>query len=342
MVCGKYRPIIGGIAICIGLLLLVAHRDENPKAPISEPEPEQIKGAPYDTPDIRATLEDRDIIYRKRKDKRNYIPVVNEEYKTIFFFIGKCASSEWKRMFARMIENPHWCSNWIHKKEVNRLTWLNDYPKEEAENMMTSPDWTRAIFVRNPKDRTLSAFLDKAVAHSSHFVERNCGAYERRGYDRQACIDHHLEFDFFLRNMTTAVPNNVHWTPIYEQIEEKWWPYINYVGYMEHLNKDAETFLRTIVSDKDGVSAWERWGKTGWSGNEDNCTAVDRTNAFLSRQDSSHETDAHTKLRKYFNPATEIFAENRYYDDLNNPYFQFTPVELFPHNSPASRGEGTS
>ena len=40
--------------------------------------------------------------------------------------------------------------------------------------MMTSPEWTRAIFVRDPKQRFLSAFLDKAIGNDGWHVLKAC------------------------------------------------------------------------------------------------------------------------------------------------------------------------
>jgi len=284
-------------------------------------------------------VEVSDIIYHTRSDRRSFIPVVNEEFKTVFFSFGKCASTEWKRMFVRMTGNPRWCGKWIHKKEVNGLKWLNDYSLKEAQRIMTSPEWTRAVFVRNPKDRLLSAFLDKAVKHSANFTHDTCGGYSRLGGNRQECIDHHLEFGFFLENITTVFPTNVHWMQLYDQIDDKWWPYINYIGYMENIAEDAKSLLQSITSNKDGISAWERCGITGWGINVTQCASNNGTEPFMGKIDTKHETDAHEKLRAYYTPELEMFVNNKYSKDLNNSYFQFSSVEIFPHNRSTEREE---
>jgi len=321
--CKSTSKIVCVVTILFGAFLLVTLN-------IREKKFDLPSSRTYNVPQVAAELQASDIIYHTRNNDRNYIPAVNEEFKTIFFFIGKCAASEWKRMFVRLMGSPKWCARWIHKKEVNGLKWLDEYSIEEAQQMMTDPEWTRAVFVRNPKDRALSAFLDKAVSHSDNFAKQVCKSYGGKGHDLQACLDHHLEFGFFLQNITTTLPENVHWMTIYDQIDAKWWPYINYVGYMENLSEHAEDFLRSIVSDIDGVSAWDRCGKTGWSSDERNCEAKG-TSPFLVKQDKRHETDAHDKLREYYTPELEIFAEDRYAKDLDNPYFEFSSVELFPH-----------
>jgi len=281
-------------------------------------------------------LDANDIIYHKRNDK-NFAPVVNEEYKVVFFMIAKCATSEWTRMFVRMMGSPNWCAHWVHKPEVNRLKFLHDYPIDQAQEIMTSPDWTRALFVRNPKDRVLSAFLDKVINGSKHFVSHECHNYGKKGDNKQEdCIAYHRDFGFFLKNVTTVLTNK-HWMPMYDQIDEKWWPYINFIGKIQDLNEDATRLLKSIKSEKDGISAWDRWGTTGWGGDERNCE-IKHTQSFLERNDARHETDAHEKLRKYYTPELEIFVEEQYKNDFNNPYFDFNPIELYPHNDASKLG----
>jgi len=240
---------------------------------------------------------------------------------------------------------------------------------------MTSPKWTRAIFVRHPKPRLLSAFLDKAVTHSSHFANVTCTAYAMqaiqkdhgggdsveefmadRAYEREMkdCEDHQEDFSFFLYNVTTTLGGNVHWRSISSRIDEKWWPSINFVGNMEHLSQDAERFLKTIRSSKSsissgsngtaggigsvrgskgdsnsvGVTAWDVIGKTGWNGNERDCSIG--TSAFLAERVNRHQTSARDHMLGYYTPQLELFVENHYADDLNNHYFRFEDdIKLF-------------
>jgi Fe-S cluster biosynthesis and repair protein YggX len=272
------------------------------------------------------TLEQSDLIYNLA---RNTVPIVIEEYNLILFLVAKAASSEWLRFFLRLEGNHRWCSNEnIHDNEQNGLKYLSHYPIEKAQEMMTSPKWTRAIFVRNPKPRILSAFLDKAVAHSKHFVASNCATFAGTGGNHTYCIEHHTEFEFFLYNITTRLGKNVHWRSIYSRVDEKWWPWINYVANMEHLSEDAEHFLRTIKSKVDGVSAWDRIGKTGWSSDERHCDSLGNS-SFLAMKDTRHKTNALDHMREYYTPKLERFVEVHYADDFNNPFFKFSDIKLF-------------
>lgn len=269
-----------------------------------------------------------DIIY---DNSRGTVPYVNEEYKVIFFHVAKAASSEWIRFFTRLQGNQAWCGPQVHVDEVNQVKKLSDYSTKRAEHMMTDPTWTKAIFVRNPKTRVLSGFLDKAISHSQVFAGKYCKAYENNGGDLKYCQEHHEEFDFFVHNITTLSSENVHWRPIYTRVDEKWWPYMTYIANMENLSEDATNFLTSIKSKVDGVSAWDRIGKSGWSDNERDCNTMG-TRAFLEKKDTKHKTNAEDKLREYYTPELEKAVEKQYWEDYNNPYFKFSPMKLYPDN----------
>ena len=46
-----------------------------------------------------------------------------------------------------------------HVIGINGLKYLHQYSLEEAEEMLVSDEWTRAMFVRDPKERALSGYL---------------------------------------------------------------------------------------------------------------------------------------------------------------------------------------
>jgi len=275
-------------------------------------------------------LKEDDIIYANNGFPI-FSPVVIEEYKTIFFIVAKDGATAWKRMLIRMTGRPDWCVPCIHPPEVNKLKRLYDYPIVKAQKMMTSPEWTKAIFVRNPMERVLSAFLDKAVAHTDLFADQWCKTYEKKGGILDDCIEYHEDFNFFIKNITTVWPTNTHWFPIYPRIDEKWWPFVDFIGNFENLNGDAEKFLQSIHS-KDGISAWDRWGKTGWSDNDRGCNKKLGNQPFLGvgAKEKQHSTNASEKLLKYYTPELEKFVKEKYEMDYNNPYFKFSPLELFP------------
>ena len=52
----------------------------------------------------------------------------------------------------------------LHNPSTNGLKYLHAFSPRDATNMMRDPSWTRAIFLREPKQRFLSAYLDKVHA----------------------------------------------------------------------------------------------------------------------------------------------------------------------------------
>jgi hypothetical protein len=106
-------------------------------------------------------------------------PIVLEKFKLIFFASAKFACTTWKQLFRRMMDLPDWNTEeytnllpW--NPELNGLKDMYDYDQKTASEMMTSPNWTRAIFVRDPKDRFLSAYLDKAVNNPTYMQTKCC------------------------------------------------------------------------------------------------------------------------------------------------------------------------
>ena len=61
-----------------------------------------------------------------------------------------------------------------HNPSYNGLKYLSGYPLKKALEMLTDQEWTRAIFVRDPKEHFLSAYLDKANKNDGIYVTHHC------------------------------------------------------------------------------------------------------------------------------------------------------------------------
>lgn len=104
-------------------------------------------------------------------------PIVIPEYNLLFFTVPKTGTTIFKQLFRRMMGFENWQlkdANLVHFPDENGLKYLYDYPPTEANEMLTSPNWTRAIFVRDPKNRVLSAYLDKALHNRGEYVKHHC------------------------------------------------------------------------------------------------------------------------------------------------------------------------
>jgi Sulfotransferase family. len=257
---------------------------------------------------------------------------VNEEYRIIFFPVAKVACTEWLRFFLRLNNSPLWCTsgyqNGIHSAKRQGIKFITDYTLEEQTDMMTSQDWTRAIFVREPKKRIFSAFLDKT--HNKDWSNNFCPHYASLGGNKSECIERRYDFDFFVRKLIDKLSTDPHWMPCYDYIDEKWWPYMTFISTMENVRHDAQILLKSVKSSVDGVSAWDRIGRDGWGGDFKKMGCNDagvrnNTVAFLEARPEGHKTDADNlnKEKKHYTRELEMIIEERYAKDLHNPYYHF-------------------
>lgn len=242
-------------------------------------------------------------------------PIVLEKQKLIFFTVAKNACTTWKQLFRRMMGYQDWAVEGTEEMlpwnpRANGLKYLFHYDRATATEMLTSSDWTKAFFVRDPKERLLSAYLDK-VKKEPAVVWNTCCIEERD------CVSpSSTTFGEFTKLAFEC--ENEHWSPQYSRIEEKYWPYINFVGYMHSIAQDSRRLLQQL-----GV--WEDVGASGWG--EDGSQAI-----FESRAGSvgrKHATSAGERLKQHYTPLIEKEVEKFYKMDYHNPYTNLTLNRIF-------------
>jgi hypothetical protein len=260
-----------------------------------------------------------DYIYARDLRQWDAAPVVVERFRLVFFTVPKNACTTWKMLFRRM----HGAQNYQdqderrglpHNPTRNGLRYLSEYSLDEANRIMTSPDYTRAIFVRDPKNRFLSAYLDKAVADPD-FVQRKCCRnttdirYQELACSGQVPNSTPWQFLDLIHQCSDA-----HWLPQHYRMEEKYWPFINFVGRHGHVEVDAKTLLQQI-------GAWDEYGQQGWG-------ASLREPIFHkeSSQRLNHTTDSKQKYHMYFTPELEREVGEFYAVDYQNPKLGFSVV----------------
>ncbi|KAL7565636.1 hypothetical protein ACA910_018996 [Epithemia clementina (nom. ined.)] len=291
---------------------------------------------------------------------------VVEEYKLLFFTTAKVSCTTWKLLFRKMMGFDDDSSStvvkaMIHSPKHNQLKRLGNYSLDQATHIMTSPEWTRAIFVRDPMERFVSAYLDKGVgtsfmeavccknattASTTPKVKRSssppisCGAQIKQSPQAALSI------------IRQGCPDNPHWRPQSKRISQKYLQHVNFIGRLETVQQDSETLLRRI-------GAWEKFGRTGWGvnrtdriflplalgHNSDNVLkeAEQERQGQDSLSDTSsnvrksyqnvadfkdgqhHATHASEKMEQYIT-TQELFDElmDFYRDDYDNPMFKFT------------------
>ena len=264
-----------------------------------------------------------DIIY---ETNRWGDPLVIPSYKLLFFTLPKVACTEWKLLFRKMLHLPTWSEDVplqkLHDPSYNQLYYINNFTTSQAQEMLTFKDWTRAVIVREPKERVLSAFLNKFVQEPQFFLNKCCQAhFFETETEHIQCKEKKTQgdFEYFLKR--TLDCRNPHWTPQTEAIDTKWWNQMDFVGYMHSVANDAETLLKSIENVENHTTAWDDYGKTGW-GSQGNT-------AFMVRDTAHHATNAHDKLRKYYTPCLEMFVEKHWAVEWEQHVFHFDKFRLF-------------
>jgi hypothetical protein len=249
-----------------------------------------------------------DFIYEFRNVRWDGAPIVLEDYKLIFFTTPKVACTTFKQLFRRMMHLPDWKSQdsnrmLPHNPKTNGLKYLWNYTLEEANSMMTSPEYTRAIFVREPKSRFLSAFLDKGMGNFGGFVQVKCCPRTRD------CVKQAQTSEGFLQLIHKC--SDPHWDPQAARMEPKYWNYINFVGHFERLSQDGPALVKRI-------GAWDEYGTSGW-GKDGNSSLFQPAAAV----DQNHATGSSDKIWQWLTPALERKIESYYQDDYKHPLFDF-------------------
>ena len=250
-------------------------------------------------------LKSSDTIYRR--DDWDAAPIVVEKYKLIFFTLPYIAATKWKQSFRRMEQLDDWKDiggpkGLPHDPERNGLKYLYDFPLKQAEDMMTNPEWTKAIFVRSPKDRFLSIFYH--MSRNREHVENRCCPH------RPGCSSALDDMPSFIELMQKCF--SINWAPFSERFDKRWWSYINFIGKVEDIHVDSEKLLSKI-------GAWELIGENGWGSDGKEPIFIKDENAFASVHDS---------LGRY-SPTADKLLDAFYKADYENEYLNFTSKKVY-------------
>ncbi|GFH56307.1 hypothetical protein CTEN210_12783 [Chaetoceros tenuissimus] len=243
--------------------------------------------------------------------------VVIPDYKLVFFSFPKVGCTEWKALARRGRGLPPSTGGYGSIHGDPAVLKIKGFPEEEVQEMLTSDEWTRATIVREPKERVLSAFLDKFV-HTHEFTRFCCRGSEE---EVEFCKQNQEEKDFHYFLHRTQDCHNEHWAPQRSFVDEKWWAMMNFVGYMDTFTKDTHSLLSSVKHQVNGTSLWEDVGSAGWG--------PEGKTGFMVKDEAAHATSAHDHLREYYTPCLEMFVKKHWATEWESEYFHFEPFRLF-------------
>lgn len=267
---------------------------------------------------IDSTAISPELLVKAEDDIYNYngiwdgSPIILESHKLVFFSIPKVGCTTFKQLFRRMMGFPDWKSQdgalmLPHNPQRNGLKYLYHYSRVEANEIMTSPLYTRAVFVRDPKMRFISAFLDKALSNDGSYLKDKCCP------GNGECIEKAQMLEGFLQLAETC--KDTHWMPQSERMDPKYWKYVNFVGHLETAETDTRLLLQKI-------GAWDEFGKSGWGKHEN-------ASIFETPDDAGgHATYSRWAVWKWYTQILERKVEEFYSEDYFNTLLNFTLSNL--------------
>jgi hypothetical protein len=107
-------------------------------------------------------------------------------------------------------------------------------------------------------------------------------------------------------------------------MEPKFWPCINFVGYMDTVAADAERLLRHVGGD----DCWQKYGATGWgkTGKVVGAAIFASTSTGIGTR---HATAAKDRLKMYYTPELERQVDQYCLGDYHVPVLNLTKREIY-------------
>lgn len=280
-------------------------------------------------------------------------PIVIEKYKLVFFTISQVGDDIFRCFFRRMMmmisENTNNNNNHDHRDDnynyIDKcdrkqqqqqyddgiIKRLSDYTIDEASYIMTSSEYTRAVFIRDPKIRTLSAWLnhvrysqsspnedggsnDEDIDKDENEDEKESTLYEYEDKTNVWSMSNHCcandisciekitsNFDAFVYMIQEC--DEPYWRPQSRQMELKYMKYINFIGRYRTLEEDVERLLGRI-------NALDIYEKLGYYKDNDNQEQQQRQSIFSTKEIITEET-----YTEYYSYNIERDVERLYQSD---------------------------
>ena len=173
--------------------------------------------------------------------------VIDEEHKFIMCPIEKVASTMFRQLFFRLSGDPYWFEQPYHK--AHRAA--KQIGLARMSEMFNDPSFTKAIVVRDPALRMLSAY-------SHFFVNRNAlPRYAKKIYD----LGENNTFGTFVRLSLAKQIANLHWNPQHRFCGfHKFAHKFNFIGSYEQLATHGR-----MLFDRVSPTLWDEYGAQGWA-----------------------------------------------------------------------------
>jgi hypothetical protein len=166
------------------------------------------------------------------------------------------------------------------------------------------------MFVRDPKVRLLSNFLEYVVKDEGEFIRWPCCG------GKDACVESYLEFPSFIKKFGDC--DEAYFRPQGWKMEPKYYPLLTFVGHYSRMKGDAQRLLRRI-------GAWEEYGSRGWGPNGED--SIFHNVSVISE----------SLFLRYYSPEIEKAVQNRFKSDYVNSVLNLTRRAVYDTGERSSR-----
>ena len=191
--------------------------------------------------------------------------------KLIFCGVPKGGVTEWMK-FLRYTMGAQDYLSFPHFKEDREEFYMSRLSKEKAVDMILDPKWTKAIFIRNPAERLLSAYNDKG--RKVKFTHQFFGAYNN-GTEGEMKQEENKNNSYYVPtfhefvNLVTYNNSNDLKDPrgVHGKIDPHWQPqsmmcgmdyllpYLDFIGNFNYIAEHTKLLLQK-------VGLWDDYGST--------------------------------------------------------------------------------
>lgn len=238
------------------------------------------------------------VVTQKDLDDMAHHTLVSHEHQLVLFTIPKVGSTELIKLMRRMTGAADWQEDPHYQPD---RPFLRDLGLHRVQAILSDSSWTKAVVLRDPAERLLSAYLDKFCGPPSYAANlfRPNGA----GMSFEEFISYVLDENTDPARPTGLHPTtDPHWRPQrWVGPIERFLPAIDTPGSFDHLRPWIERVLRT-------VSGWGEFGATGWGPRGQA--------ALFDRNDSTHRTGSADRMTDYYDAATLEAVYRAYASDL--------------------------
>ncbi len=188
--------------------------------------------------------------------------VVEHPYNMVFFPITGVADVAWRCLIRRLLGYSDWENT---TRQFEGLRYLSDYDIQQASVIMSSDNYTRAMFVRNPLERIQSNYIKLAVLDKNLEMVKGCNCSRDCGDwgDHRACYEETKSFANFLDRLFQTC-DQPYWRPMSRRMEPRYTQNLDFIGRYESFSEDAENLFRRLlhVGKNISVTAALGWPET--------------------------------------------------------------------------------